>query len=99
VVLDWFTILLGYLVIINLLTFILFWFDKWMARSNSWRIRERTLWLLMFIGGSVGALLGMNLFRHKTKKVSFLFVAVSIFLIQTIIILAMLQQLGIITVL
>lgn len=65
-------LILIYLGVINLLTFGLFGFDK--ARSTepgARRIRERTLWLSMLFGGSLGALLAMNFFRHKTKKLSF----------------------------
>lgn len=56
-----------YLVIINLVAFLTFGADKRRAKKDKWRVRERTLFLLAIIGGSVGALLGMYLFRHKTK--------------------------------
>ena len=42
--------------------------DKIKAKKNKWRISEKTLFLLSIIGGSVGCLLGMYTFRHKTKK-------------------------------
>lgn len=41
--------------------------DKSKAKKNKWRIPEKTLFLVSLIGGSVGTLLGMYLFRHKTK--------------------------------
>lgn len=45
--------------------------DKIKAKKNRWRIPEATLFLVAAIGGSVGSLLGMHLFRHKTKHLSF----------------------------
>jgi uncharacterized membrane protein YsdA (DUF1294 family) len=65
-------IILGYLVAINVLTFGLYAVDKLKARANAWRIAERTLLLFALAGGSPGAILAMKLFRHKTKKDSFL---------------------------
>ena len=56
-----------YLIGINILTFLIFGADKWKAKRDKWRIPEDTLIWLAVAGGSVGALLGMNLFRHKTK--------------------------------
>ena len=80
--LSWTQLILGYLLLINLLTILLFWFDKWMARSHGWRIPEVVLWLAAALGGSVGALIAMSWFRHKTKKLSFQLVFILIFLIQ-----------------
>lgn len=60
-----------YLIGINLLTFAIFGIDKWKARKGKWRIPEDTLIWLSIVGGSVGALLGMHLFRHKTQKRKF----------------------------
>ncbi len=65
-------LLAGYLIVINLLTLIFFGVDKVSVVSYAWRIRERTLLLLALLGGSPGALLGIKLFRHKTRKDSFL---------------------------
>ncbi|MGM9618613.1 MAG: DUF1294 domain-containing protein [Oscillospiraceae bacterium] len=56
-----------YLLLINLLTFLLYGIDKRRARREKWRIRERTLLLLPLLGGSLGALLGMRVFHHKTR--------------------------------
>lgn len=64
-------IFLIYLVIINLISFILYGIDKRKAIKNKSRIREKTLFLFSFIGGCVGALFGMLFFRHKTKKIGF----------------------------
>ena len=60
-----------YLAIINALTLLVMLIDKIKARKNRWRIPERTLLGLCAIGGSVGGLLGMKLFRHKTLHPKF----------------------------
>ena len=59
--------LLYYLIVINILTFAVYGIDKWKARQGSWRISEATLLMLAVIGGTIGALLGMQVWRHKTK--------------------------------
>lgn len=61
------TVLLIYLAVINLLTFIVYGADKRRARKGKWRVPEKTLFLLPLLGGSIGALLGMRVFHHKTK--------------------------------
>lgn len=61
-----------YFLVINLLAFILFGLDKRFAQSGSWRISEKTLLVVSMLGGSVGAMFGMNFFRHKTKKNKFI---------------------------
>ncbi len=60
-----------YLLAVNLLLFILMGWDKAAARRSARRTRETTLLGLAVIGGSVGGILGMLLFRHKTKKPAF----------------------------
>ncbi|MGL4772290.1 MAG: DUF1294 domain-containing protein [Clostridium sp.] len=62
---------LVYLIIINVCGFLIMYIDKSRARSNSWRIKESTLFFIALIGGSLGSILGMNFFRHKTKHLSF----------------------------
>ena len=64
-------ILLIYLAVVNILTIIVFGVDKMNAKSNRQRVRIVTLRGLAFIGGSVGALIGMYGFHHKTKKAYF----------------------------
>lgn len=61
----------GCWVLVNLLTFVLYGVDKLRAKQADRRIPERTLLLLPYLGGSVGALLGMWIFRHKTKHLKF----------------------------
>lgn len=60
-------ILLGYFIIINIITFITFGLDKLKAISKKYRYKIITLLGLCFLGGGVGGLLGMYVFRHKTK--------------------------------
>ena len=60
-------LLLGYLVGINLLGFFLMGLDKRRSKRNRWRISEVSLFLPAILGGSLGALLGMHLFHHKTR--------------------------------
>ena len=64
-------ILVYWLVTVNLAAFILYGADKFSARKNSRRIPEKTLLFWAWIGGSIGAFLGMRLFRHKTLKPKF----------------------------
>ena len=56
-----------YLIVINILAFILYGIDKKQARDHAWRISERMLIGIALIGGSVGAIAGMLLFHHKTR--------------------------------
>ena len=60
-----------YLLLINAGAFVLMLADKQKARKNRWRIPERTLIGSALLGGSLGALLGMYTFRHKTKHLKF----------------------------
>ena len=59
--------LVGYLAIVNLIAFTVYGADKRRARKDRRRVPEKTLFLLAIIGGSLGAFLGMRLFRHKTR--------------------------------
>ena len=56
-----------YLIIINLIAFAIFGIDKKRAKKGQWRIPEKTLFLSAILGGSIGAILGMYIFHHKTK--------------------------------
>ena len=59
--------MIGYLLFINILAFALMGIDKKRARQNAWRISEKALFLSALLGGSIGSILGMQVFRHKTK--------------------------------
>ena len=74
-----------YLLIINMYQFIQMGIDKYLAIKNKRRISEKTLIVTSLIGGSIGGILGMNIFKHKTKKFKFhffyiLFLIIHIFL-------------------
>jgi len=72
---------------VNLAGFLAFAFDKSKARRNAWRIPEATLFLFAIFGGSIGSLLGMYTFRHKTQKPKF-YIGIPVILgIQVIIVL------------
>ena len=74
---------LWYLAVINVAAFLAFGIDKARSqRTGARRTPEATLWILMLLGGSVGALVAMNYFRHKTKKLSFQAVAALILTLQ-----------------
>jgi uncharacterized membrane protein YsdA (DUF1294 family) len=60
-----------YLSAVNLMLFVLMALDKRRARRGGWRVPEKTLFWLAAMGGSLGGLLAMRLFRHKTKKPAF----------------------------
>jgi len=66
-----YTILLIYLELINLTAFALYGVDKLRAKRGRWRIPEAVLILTAIAGGSIGALAGMFLFHHKTRKSKF----------------------------
>lgn len=61
-----------YLLLINIVGFALMGIDKERAKKRKWRIKEKNLFLVAFIGGSFGSILGMHFFRHKTKHMKFL---------------------------
>lgn len=60
-----------YLAVVNVLLFVLMGVDKQKAKKHAWRIPEKNLLLLGFFGGGLGGLLGMKVFRHKTKHTYF----------------------------
>ena len=78
--------LLYYLIAINVVTFLVYGIDKRKAKQGSWRISEATLLILTIIGGSIGALLGMKVWRHKTQHKKFKYGLPLILIIQIILI-------------
>lgn len=73
-----------YFLLINLLLFILMGIDKRKAVTNKWRIKEKTLFILCLLGGSIGGIIGMYTFRHKTKHFKFIFGMPAILVVQVI---------------
>ncbi|GFI23516.1 hypothetical protein IMSAGC011_02305 [Lachnospiraceae bacterium] len=71
-----------YFIIINIIGFVIMGIDKRKAIKKRWRIRESTLFLIAFVGGSIGAILGMRIFHHKTKHWYFVYGIPLILLIQ-----------------
>ena len=86
-------ILLIYLAVVNILTIIVFGVDKMNAKSNRQRVRIVILLGLAFIGGSVGALIGMYGFHHKTKKAYFT-VGVPLILLMQVVVLFYVMNMG-----
>ena len=78
--------LLYYLIVINVVTFLVYGIDKWKAKQGSWRISEATLLILAIIGGSIGALLGMKIWHHKAMHKKFKYGLPLILIIQIILI-------------
>ena len=78
--------LILFLLITNLITFIVFGIDKRKAVKGRWRIPEKTLLLMGLVFGSVGQLLGMKVFRHKTNKWYFWFCGMLSLAVQIVII-------------
>ena len=74
-----------FLVVSNILTFIVFGVDKWYAKKCKRRVSELFLLSLTFLGGTLGALLSMMIFRHKTSKKSFILKLLIVIFIQLII--------------
>lgn len=79
-----------YLLAVNLLAFVLFGIDKQKACHNLWRIPEKTLLLSTLIGGSAGAILGMQFFHHKTRKPKFV-IGVPVILVVEIVVVWFIQ--------
>lgn len=82
-------VVVAYLIMVNIVAFALMGIDKYKAKKNRWRIPERTLFLSAAVGGSIGAMYGMHLFRHKTKHKSFLFGMPAILALQLLVVIAL----------
>ena len=77
--------LVYYFVLLNILCFVLFGLDKWFSKNKKRRVRNRTLLGFGFLGGSIGSLFGMYIFRHKTQTWYYVYGIPVIFVIQIII--------------
>ena len=75
-------IVLIYMAVMSIIAFAVFGIDKYKARHNRWRIREKTLFLLALLGGAPGAYLGMKVFHHKTLHKKFVIGIPAIMIIQ-----------------
>ena len=62
-----------YFAFMNIITFILMGYDKHEAKTKQWRVSEKALFMFAIFGGSIGGLIGMYVFHHKTKKWYFKF--------------------------
>ena len=60
-----------YVLIINLIGFLIMGLDKFKAKKGFWRTPEKTIFTITLLGGGIGTVTGMYLFRHKTKKMKF----------------------------
>ena len=63
--------MIEYFIIINVIEFILMGLDKFLSIKKMYRIPEIVLLIIPFLGGSIGGILGMIIFKHKTKKIKF----------------------------
>ncbi len=80
--------ILIYLAAINIAAFFLYGIDKWKARHDKWRVTEARLLWIAVAGGSIGALLGMKIWHHKTKHNKFRFGLPAILILQLAAVLA-----------
>lgn len=80
-------LLVGYVIIVNLIGFLLMGIDKRKAIKRAFRIPESTLFIVALIGGSLGSLLGMYIFRHKTRHWYFVYGMPAILLLHIVAIL------------
>ena len=88
-------ILLVYILCVSIIAFAAYGIDKRKAEKNKWRIPESVLIMLAVLGGSVGALAGMLVFHHKTKKAKFVIGIPVILLLQAAAALILLMHVGV----
>lgn len=79
-----------YLILINLITFLAMYIDKRKAKKGKRRIPEKTLFVLVGLGGGIGGILAMYLFRHKTKKTRFVIGFPAILIFEVLVVIAIL---------
>ena len=88
---DVITLLSSYFAAINLIGFALMGIDKHKAKKRAFRIPEATLFIVAIIGGSIGSIIGMYAFRHKTKHFSFVYGMPVILILQIILVAAIMN--------
>ena len=81
-----------YLTAVNLAGFAVMGIDKQKAIKHLWRIRESTLFLIALIGGSVGSIIGMRVFHHKTRHWYFVYGMPAILILQVILVVLVLRN-------
>ncbi len=86
------TYIVSYLIIINLIGFVIMGIDKLKAKKRAWRIPESTLFVVALIGGSLGTTAGMHIFHHKTRHWYFLYGMPAILAIQIAIVVALIHS-------
>ena len=77
--------IIAYLILINMIAFLSMFIDKKKAEKGKWRTKESTLLILAIIGGSIGAIIGMHVFHHKTQKPRF-FVGIPVIIVLQILV-------------
>lgn len=85
---DVITMLLSYFAVVNFIGFALMGIDKYKATKRAFRIPEATLFVVAIIGGSIGSILGMYTFRHKTRHRAFVFGMPFILIVQIVLLIA-----------
>ena len=90
---DVITLLLEYLIAVNLIGFALMGIDKYKAKKRAFRIPEATLFIVAIIGGSIGSIIGMYAFRHKTRHWYFVYGMPAILILQILLIALLLLSL------
>ncbi len=89
---DVITLLLVYFLSVNFIGLFLMGLDKFRAKKHLWRIPESTLFIIAIIGGSIGSIIGMHLFRHKTRHWYFVYGLPAILALQIALFLAILNS-------
>ncbi len=84
-------LIITYVIFVNLLGFALMGIDKRKAVKHLWRIPEAVLFIVAVIGGSIGGIFGMQIFRHKTRYWNFVYGMPAILILQVVLILLLLN--------
>lgn len=82
-------ILLSYFLVLFFIGFIIMGIDKWKAKQHRWRIPEKKLWLIAWLGGAAGTWLGMIVFHHKTRHPNFFYGFTLLAIVELLIIFAL----------
>ena len=86
------SIIVGYFIVLNLIGFALMGIDKRRAVKKLWRIPESTLFIIALIGGSIGSIIGMRVFHHKTKHWYFVYGMPAILFLQIAVVLILIHS-------